>query len=346
MKDVDISFELSPWEMVLNGKKAGDQIPAVQLLTMLEGEDEETLEELAQLVEEKALYLDLNGFPAVGALGQAAVRLRREAELSNKALRPEAFEENDPLRLYLEELAMTPAFGDESLLAEQAALGDEKAMERLTHLGLGRVVELAREYTGHGVLLLDLIQEGSLALWQAVQQSVGKNYQTHRDRRIRNAMSWAVVRQARDSGLGQKLRAAMQDYRSVDERLLSELGRNPSLEEMAAELHMSRDEAESVKKMLDNAYLLNQAKTENQSQEEAPEEEEQAVEDTAYFQMRQRISDLLSQLTPEDAELLTLRFGLEKGRPMTAEEVGMRMNLTVEEVSAREAAALSMLRNG
>lgn len=345
MKELDFSFEQSPWETFLNGTNSGARIPAVHLLTMLEGEGEDTLEEVAELLEARKLHLELSGFPKGIGQGQAAVRLRREAELAQRQLKPKDFEENDPLRLYLEELEITPAFGDERILAERAAQGDERAMEQLTHLGLSWVVELAREFAGRGVLLLDLIQEGSLALWQTVQQLTQEDYEGQRDRRIRNAMTLALIRQARDSGLGQKLRTAMQDYRSVDDRLLSELGRNPTLEEIAEQLHMSREEAETVKKMLDNAYLLQQATKGTQPQEEAPEEETQAVEDTAYFQMRQRIMELLSQLTPEDAELLTLRYGLEKGRPMSAEEVGRRMNLTPEEVTAREAAALSRLRN-
>lgn len=344
MKELDFSFEQSPWETFLNGKKTGERVSAVHLLTMLEGEDEDTLDEVAELVDSRRLHLDLTGFPLSSALGQAAVRLRREMELAKKKLRPKDFEENDPLRLYLEELAMTPSWGDENLLAEQSAQGDEKAMEHLTHLGLSRVVELAREHTGYGVLLLDLIQEGSLALWQAVQGFPGGDYAAHRDRCVRNAMGWAVLRQARVGGVGQKLRTAMQDYRSVDERLLSELGRNPGIEEIAVELHMSVEEARTVKKMLDDAYLLQQAENAAQPKEIEPEDE-QAVEDTAYFQMRQRIEELLSGLSKQDARILTLRFGLEKGLPLSAEETARKLGMTPEEVSRREAAALMKLRN-
>ena len=157
-------------------------------------------------------------------------------------------------------------------------------------------------------------------------------------------MAKAVVLQAEASGLGQKMRQALEDYRAVDERLLSDLGRNPTLEEIAQELHMTVDAAAAVRKNLENARLLAQAK-----RPEEPEEEEiaetQAVEDTAYFQMRQRINDLLSELSPEDAKLLTLRYGLEGGKPLTAEEVGRKLGLTSQEVTAREAAALVKLRN-
>ena len=108
---------------------------------------------------------------------------------------------------------------------------------------------------------------------------------------------------------------------------------------------MSVEEAASVKKMLDNARLMARAK-QTEEPEEAQEEEEQAVENTALFQMRQRILDLLSGLNEADAKLLTLRFGLEGGMPLSPEEAGRRLGLTPEEVVEREAAALARLRNG
>ncbi|MBQ7344717.1 MAG: hypothetical protein IJW45_01465, partial [Oscillospiraceae bacterium] len=135
----------------------------------------------------------------------------------------------------------------------------------------------------------------------------------------------------------------MEDYRAVDERLLSELGRNATLEEIALELHMTVEEAATVAKTLDSARTLAQAKKPQEPVEEDPEEQ-QAVEDTAYFQMRQRIAELLSGLDETDAKLLTYRFGLEGGKPLSPEETGRKLGLTAEEVVAREAAALAKLR--
>ena len=99
-----------------------------------------------------------------------------------------------------------------------------------------------------------------------------------------------------------------------------------------------------MKKMLDSARMMSRT-AEPEEAEETQEEEEQAVENTALFQMRQRIMDLMSSLDAADAELLTLRFGLEGGRPMSPEETGRKLKLTPEEVVAREAAALAKLRN-
>ena len=148
--------------------------------------------------------------------------------------------------------------------------GDEQAKQNLACLGLSRVLEIAREFTGFGVLLLDLIQEGSLGLWQAVNRCDGNNYESARDFWIRFYMAKAVTLQARANGVGQKARRGLEDYKQVDERLLGELGRNPTLEEIAEQLHMELEEAESLRKMLDDARLLAQVKT-----PEEPEEEEQ-----------------------------------------------------------------------
>ena len=345
MIDMEYSFEQSPWEAYLRTKGMGDTISAVMLLSMLEGMEEQAVEDALEDLETGCMDLDISGLPKVGGSGEAALRLRREMQLVKKGLDPRDLDENDPLRMYLEELADIPAAGDEAVLAEQCRKGSTQAAEQLTNLGLSRVVELAKEFVGYGVLLMDLIQEGSLGLWQAVRSYRYGEYAAHRDRWIRFYMAKAVTVQARANGVGQKMRTALEDYRQIDERLLGELGRNPTLEEIAEELHMRPEEAASVKKMLDDARLLAQAKKPAVDEEEEKEAEEQAVEDTALFQMRQRILDLLSGLDQQDQKLLTLRFGLEGGKPLTPEDAGRILGLTPEEVVAREAAALTKLRN-
>ena len=344
MNDLDFSFEQSPWEAFLMTKGMGDTISAANLLTMLEGEEEQAVEDALLDLETGCMNLDISGLPKAGGTGEAARRLRQEMQLAKKGLNPKDLDPSDPLRLYLEEVAEMPACGDEQILAEKCAKGSESAMLNLTNLGLSRVIEIAAEHVGYGVLLLDLIQEGSLGLWQAIRNYRYGDYAPHRDRWIRFYMAKAVTLQARSNGVGQKMRTALEDYKEIDERLLGELGRNPTLEEIALELHMSVEETASVKKMLDDARLLAQAKKPVEPEEEK-EEEEQAVEDTALFQMRQRILDLLSGLEESDQKLLTLRFGLEGGKPLSPEDTGKHLGLTPEEVVAREAAALAKLRS-
>lgn len=341
---IDIFFEQSPWEAYLHSCKNGTSISAWNFISMLEDEDDEAVEDAFRIILEKHLRLDISALPRTIAPGQAAQRLKQEKEYAQKGLHPFDMEENDPLRLYLEEIAGIPAYGDEAVLAQQLLSGDEKAAEALTHSGLSRVVQMAQEFSGWNVLLLDLIQEGSVGLWEAIQSFTGGDYAAYRDEMIRAALAKSIILQARSNGISQKMRQFLQDYRSTDERLLMELGRNPSLEEIAEGMRISREEAECIRKMMDDAILLNQAEQLTQPKNESPEDD-LAVEDTAYFQMRQRIGEILSCLDEQDAQILTLRFGLEKGHPMSTEEVGRTLGMTSGEVSRREMGALSKLRS-
>lgn len=345
MNELDFSFGDSPWEQLLSSRQPGESVSAAHLLALLEEEEEQAVEDAFQDLESMEIGLDVSDLPRVKAAGEATARLLREMELSKDGITPDQWEPDDPLRMYLEELAATPVYGEEGLLAVQAAQGDEQAKQNLACLGLSRVLEIAREFTGFGVLLLDLIQEGSLGLWQAVNRCDGSNYKNIRDFWIRFYMAKAVTLQARANGVGQKARRGLEDYKQVDERLLGELGRNPTLEEIAEQLHMELEEAESLRKMLDDARLLAQVKTPEEPEEE-DQTQQQAVEDTAQFQSRARILDMLSGLDQKEAELLTLRFGLEGKPPVTPEEAGKRLGISPQAVLQMETAALAKLRNG
>ena len=340
------TFDQSHWELALEELKPGDVMTAGRFLALVEGETEENLEDAFLTLAERGVLLDLADLPKAAGTGEAALRLRQEEQLVASGDLMTGLEENDPLRLYLEELASVPACGDPAVLALDAAEGNETARERLVNLSLYRVIELAKEYVGRGVLLLDLIQEGSMGLWQGILQFNGGDFETHRDWWIRFYMVMTVVKQASSGEVGQKMRQALEDYRAVDERLVSELGRNPTLEEIAEELHMTVDEAESLSQMVTAARRLAQIRPEEAPEEEEQAEEKQAVENTAYFQTRQRIAEMLSGLSEEDAKLLALRFGLEGGLPLSPEETGRKLGLTPEEVVSREAAALAQLRQG
>ena len=341
MNNLEFTFDAAPWEDLLAA--ADEAVSAAELLTALEGESEEEFEDAMLALENRGLALDITDLPRPASVGEAALRLRQEEQLVQQGLRPDALEEGDPLRLYLEEVAMTPAFGDEQILAEEAASGSQRAMEQLTNLSLSRVIQLAEGYVGRGVLLMDLIQEGSLGLWQAIQNYESGDFAACRDRSIRLYLAKAVLTQARESGTGQKLRTALEDYRSVDERLLAELGRNPTLEEIAEAMHMTPESAATIAKMVENARLLQSAKREPDPEEEK-EAEEQAVEDTAYFQTRQRVNEMLSGLSDQEAKVISLRFGLEGGLPLSPEDTGKRLGLTPKEVVAIETAAMMKMR--
>lgn len=342
MTPLEFTFHESDWGTALEQMTRQELFSASQFLTLMEGEDEETFEDALQFLNDRRILPGISDLPVPAAEGEAAVRLCLEQQLVQEGNLLTALEENDPLRLYLEELATVPACGDMQLLADRLAAGDRTVTQQLTNGMLSRVVELACEFTGRGVLLLDLIQEGSIGLWQGILSYTGGDIEAHCDWQIRWDLARAVMTCAREKGVGQKLRQAVEDYRMVDEQLLSELGRSPTLDEIAQRLHLDVDAVGEISKTMEAARLI--ARVKQPEEPEQADEEDQAVEDTAYFQMRQRIEELLSGLEEADAKVLTLRFGLAGGKPLSPEEVGSKLGLSPAEVLEREAAALSLLR--
>lgn len=339
----DFVFEQAPWEAYLRSCKNGSVISGWNLISMLEDEEDDAVEDAFSILTVKKLQLDLSGLPQMSAGSNTAQRLQQEREYVTGGLKTALMEETDPLRLYLEEIAAAPACGDEKLLAEQLSSGDQRAAQRLTELGLSRVVEIAAEYAGQAVLLLDLIQEGNIGLWEAISGYRGGDYVAQRDEAIRSSVLKAIVLQARSNGISQKMKKALQDYRAADQHLLTKLGRNPGLEEIAQEMHISLEQAQTIEKTMADILLLQKAEKLAAPKEETAEDE-LPVEDTAYFQMRQRISEMMSVLDEQEARILTMRFGLEKGLPMSAEEVAKALGITTAAVTACETAALSKLR--
>ncbi len=342
MMQLDVILEESAWEQALQNTPEGGSFSAAELLTLLEGEHDDRVEDAVQLLADRKISLDLQGLDPVQYVGSGGQRLAQEERLVRQGQIPQGLEENDPLRLYLEEIAATPVAADPNVLAMRLAGGDRSVVENLLNAMLGTVVERAKEYVGKGVLLADLIQEASLGLWQSIQNYTEGDFFAHCNWWVTHYLASAVMLQARENGVGQKLRRALEDYRSVDEKLLADLGRNPTVEELAEALHMSVQETAAVSQMLESARILQHAKM--PEPEQLPQEEDQAVEDTAYFQMRQRIEQLLSGVSEQDAQLLKLRYGLEGGLPMKPEQVAERLGLTPEEVTAKEAAVLAKLR--
>ncbi len=342
MTELDFSFEEMDWTRLFGAMQPGARLSATRFLTLLERMDEAQVEEALLYLEVGGIGLEVSDLPKTYGSGNDAVRLRREEELVQKGALLERLEENDPLRLYLEEVAALPTPADVQVMAMRYAGGFDPLLPALTNAMLSTVIQMACNMTGRGVLLMDLIQEGSLGLWQGILSYRQGDFESHARWWIGQYLARAVTLQARQSGVGQKMKQAMEDFRAVEDRLLSQLGRNATLPEIADAMHMTLEEIQAVANMLESARLLQMAKPEEK--EENPQEEAQAVENTAYFQLRQRVEELLSTLDQLDAQLLTLRFGLEGGLPLSPEDTGKRLGLTPEEVIAHEAAALAKLR--
>ncbi len=340
---MEFTFEKSPLEQMLDTLNPGDRVSGLECLKRIEDLSQEEAEEALLALEEQNIWLDISDLPPCNNDGEAALRLKLEQKLAKDRKFLTGLEENDPLRLYLEELAAIPAAGDEKVLVEQYAAGDDGVAQQLVNLSLSRVVDRACDMTGRGVLLLDLIQEGSLGLWQGILNYTEGDYETHICHWIDQYLAKAVLMQAHTGGTLERMRQGMADYRDADQQLLSELGRNPTLGEIAEAIHVSVEEAATFAAMLTQARAKEQIEQFRQPKEKTPEDE-QAVENTAYFQTRQRIVEMLSTLTEQEAKLLNLRFGLEGDMPKTPEQVGNLLGLTADEVIKQEAAALLKLR--
>ena len=323
MRELDFVFEEYPWQKALETFEQGKSICAPELLTLLEDADEDQVRDALEMLLERHITLDVSGLPKLSAGGEMQTRLNLEEKLVRQGKIPAGLDENDPLHLYLQELSQ---------------MQGETAADKM----LPQAVDCAKEFVGNGVLLLDLIQEASLGLLQGIDCYTDGDFTEHCLWWMRQHLAGAVFLQAKACGVGQKLRQAAEDYRQTDERLLGELGRNPTIEEIAEAMHVSVQEAGAVAETLENVLRMQRVKA--PEPEQLPQEEDQAVEDTAYFQMRQRIAELLSGLPEEDAKLLQLRYGLEGGLPMKPGEVAVRLGLTEDEVNKREAAALAKLR--
>lgn len=323
MNEFILDDTFSPWEMALSRLKAGDTISAARFLTLMEQDETVDAEFAAQELEEKGIGLDISDLPRIAGSSRSDERAELEGRLYREGKLMENLEDRDPLYQLLEDMGKNDPAADPG--------------EALIRDHFPRVYEIAGAFLDRGVLLVDLLQEGSLAVWKAFAQ------ETAVDEAIRQAMARAVTLQAHANGVGGYMAQAAQRYRQADRVLLSRLGRNPVEEEIAQEMGVSPQEAAAIGKMLREAESMERIRRENEPPREDPDDEN-AVEDTAYFQSRQRIDEMLSGLSPEDAKILTLRFGLDGKPPRTAQQVGRELNMTVDEVTAREAGALASLR--
>ena len=143
MNHLEFTFEESPWERAITGIAPGGEMDGVQFLAMMEPENEENLEAALSMLDENDILLTIDGLGEFAASSDTAVRLRLEKDLVKQGRLPQDLTENDPLRLYLEEIAALPAWGDMQILAEQYASGDEDVLPQLTNAMLGRVAEAA-----------------------------------------------------------------------------------------------------------------------------------------------------------------------------------------------------------
>ena len=261
---------------------------------------------------------------------------------------------DDPVKMFLKEIGKIRllTFEEENMLAERMVNGDKLAKQQLIESNLRLVVSIAKKYIGRGMNFLDLIQEGNLGLIKAVDkfdQTKGYKFSTYATWWIRQAITRAIADQARTIRIPVHMVETINKLIKTSRHLLQTLGREPTPEEIAAELEMPVEKVRDILKVSQEPISLETPVGEEDESnlgnfipdDDAPSPSEQAA-DTL---LREHIEEVMQTLTPREAKVLKLRFGLEDGRMRTLEEVGKEFDVTRERIRQIEAKALRKLRH-
>jgi len=261
---------------------------------------------------------------------------------------------SDPVRMYLKEIGRIPllTFDEEVDLAKKIELGEEAARKKLVESNLRLVVSIAKKYVGRGMTLLDLIQEGNQGLIRAVEKydwKKGFKFSTYATWWIRQAITRAIADQARTIRIPVHMVENINRFMRVQRRLMQELGRQPSPEEIAKELEIEPDKAREIIKISQQPASLDTP---------VGDEEDSYLGDFIYdvtaptlFDtasrglLKEQLGSVLGTLSDREKRVLEERFGLRDGKPKTLEEVGKMFAVTRERIRQIEAKALRKLRH-
>jgi len=263
---------------------------------------------------------------------------------------------SDLVQMYLKEIGRVGLLSgdDEVRLAKLIEKGDLMAKQRLTEANLRLVVSIAKKYVGrsHNLSLLDLIQEGNIGLFRAVEKfdyRKGFKFSTYATWWIRQAITRALADQSRTIRIPVHMVETINKYAQVTRRLVQELGREPLAEEIAAEMNIEVEKIRHIQKISQETVSLETSVGDNEDDSVLGD----FIEDTetvmphqmaARKLLRSHITDILNELTPREQKILRIRFGLEDGVTHTLEEVGQEFGVTRERIRQIEAKALEKIR--
>ena len=261
---------------------------------------------------------------------------------------------DDPVRMYLKEIGQVKLLTaeEEIELAKRVSEGDKKAKDRLTEANLRLVVSIAKKYSGRGLHILDLIQEGNTGLIRAVDKfdyTKGNKFSTYATWWIRQAITRAIADQARTIRVPVHMVAVINKATRCNRKLVQELGREPTLEEIAAELNLPIEKIiEANRTAADTLSLDMPVGDEEDTTIGSFVEDDNTpgpVDATSNAMLSEALTEILGTLTEREADVLRMRFGMYDGRTHTLEEVGQIFGVTRERIRQIENKAIRKLRH-
>lgn len=261
---------------------------------------------------------------------------------------------DDPVRMFLREIGRIPllTFEEEIKYAKLTYEKDEQAKEKLINSNLRLVVSIAKKYVGRGMLFLDLIQEGNMGLIKAVEKfdyTKGFKFSTYATWWIRQAITRAIADQARTIRIPVHMVETINKLIRTSRHLLQQNGKEPTPEEIAAEMEIPIEKVIEIQKIAQDPVSLETPIGEEDDShlgDFLSDEDSLSPQDAAsYTMLKEELNKVLKTLTEREAKVLRLRFGLDDGKARTLEEVGKQFNVTRERIRQIEAKALRKLRN-
>lgn len=346
----------------LSYKEISDQIDTVELDKDQMDELYETLMtngiEIVSETEPEDFNINLKNFDdhldELDEDDKADLKAAEESEEDFEASMAKGIAVDDPVRMYLKEIGKVPLLSaeEEIELAKRMELGDEEAKKKLCEANLRLVVSIAKRYVGRGMLFLDLIQEGNLGLIKAVDKfdwRKGYKFSTYATWWIRQAITRSIADQARTIRIPVHMVETINKLIRISRQLLQELGREPTPEEIAAEMDISVEKVREILKIAQEPVSLETPIGEEEDShlgDFIPDDDVPAPAEAAAFSMlKEQLVEVLGTLTEREQKVLKLRFGLEDGRARTLEEVGKQFDVTRERIRQIEAKALRKLRH-